>query len=252
MRNGYPRTTGKRGEFLVCYKKTDTEVCVDEGQQLSLAHGCQFYEVSAAESPAGAALAFQALLREARSVQLLRALPIRRKLGVHSVSRVLGTIFGKNTTKDLTSSQVTSSQTTSSQTTSSQAISSQITSSQLISSQVSSSNPTVPQSPSRLRESSMVIEDSSEHALREADNDHLPIPQTDFRQGTITEESTIEERRRTQSYGFEARIERRASSFDLVPGREMSKNANGPSSSQDIPPPLDPIDKCLVTQQVYC
>lgn len=76
------------------------EVCVDEGQQLSLAHGCQFYEVSAAESPAGAALAFQALLREARSVQLLRALPIRRKLGVHSVSRVLGTIFGKNTTKD--------------------------------------------------------------------------------------------------------------------------------------------------------
>ncbi|KOX72847.1 Ras-related and estrogen-regulated growth inhibitor [Melipona quadrifasciata] len=63
------------------------EVCVDEGQQLSLAHGCQFYEVSAAESPAGAALAFQALLREARSVQLLRALPIRRKLGVHSVSR---------------------------------------------------------------------------------------------------------------------------------------------------------------------
>ena len=73
---------------------------MDEGQQLSLAHGCQFYEVSAAESPAGAALAFQALLREARSVQLLRALPIRRKLGVHSVSRVLGTIFGKNTTKD--------------------------------------------------------------------------------------------------------------------------------------------------------
>lgn len=69
---------------------------MDEGQQLSLAHGCQFYEVSAAESPAGAALAFQGLLREARSVQLLRALPIRRKLGVHSVSRVLGTIFGKN------------------------------------------------------------------------------------------------------------------------------------------------------------
>lgn len=87
----------RRNPFvLICFR----EVCVDEGQQLSLAHGCQFYEVSAAESPAGAALAFQALLREARSVQLLRALPIRRKLGVHSVSRVLGTIFGKNTTKD--------------------------------------------------------------------------------------------------------------------------------------------------------
>ncbi|KAK0173084.1 hypothetical protein PV328_006332, partial [Microctonus aethiopoides] len=76
------------------------EVQVDEGQQLSLAHGCQFYEVSAAESPAGAALAFQGLLREARSVQLLRALPIWRKLGVQSVSRVFGTIFRKNTTKD--------------------------------------------------------------------------------------------------------------------------------------------------------
>lgn len=83
------------GKSLFC-----REVCVDEGQQLSLTHGCQFYEVSAAESAAGAALAFQGLLREARSVQLLRALPIRRKLGVHSVSRVLGTIFGKNTTKD--------------------------------------------------------------------------------------------------------------------------------------------------------
>ncbi|KAK0168317.1 hypothetical protein PV327_002135 [Microctonus hyperodae] len=76
------------------------EVQVDEGQQLSLAHGCQFYEVSAAESAAGAALAFQGLLREARSVQLLRALPIWRKLGVQSVSRVFGTIFRKNTTKD--------------------------------------------------------------------------------------------------------------------------------------------------------
>lgn len=82
--------------FYVCF----SEVCVDEGQQLSLTHGCQFYEVSAAESAAGAALAFQGLLREARSVQLLRALPIRRKLGVHSVSRVLGTIFGKNNAKD--------------------------------------------------------------------------------------------------------------------------------------------------------
>lgn len=82
--------------FFLFYR----EVQVDEGQQLSLAHGCQFYEVSAAESPAGAALAFQGLLREARSVQLLRALPIWRKLGVQSVSRVFGTIFRKNTTKD--------------------------------------------------------------------------------------------------------------------------------------------------------
>jgi Ras-related and estrogen-regulated growth inhibitor-like protein len=55
--------------------------------------------VSAAENFAGVSLAFQSLLREARSVQLLRALPIRRKLGVNSVSKVLGNIFGKNNNK---------------------------------------------------------------------------------------------------------------------------------------------------------
>jgi Ras-related and estrogen-regulated growth inhibitor-like protein len=62
---------------------------VDAGQELSLHFGCQFYEVSAAEGGAGVALAFQSLLREARSLQLLRALPIRRKIGVNSVSKVL-------------------------------------------------------------------------------------------------------------------------------------------------------------------
>ncbi|XP_075217374.1 ras-related and estrogen-regulated growth inhibitor-like isoform X2 [Lycorma delicatula] len=70
------------------------EVCVDAGQELSLRHGCQFYEVSAAESFAGVSLAFQSLLREARSLQLLSCLPVRRKLGVNSVSRVLGNLFG--------------------------------------------------------------------------------------------------------------------------------------------------------------
>ncbi|XP_021936539.1 ras-related and estrogen-regulated growth inhibitor-like isoform X3 [Zootermopsis nevadensis] len=70
------------------------QICVDDGQELSLQYGCQFYEVSAAENFAGVSLAFQSLLREARSVQLLRALPIRRKLGVNSVSKVLGNIFG--------------------------------------------------------------------------------------------------------------------------------------------------------------
>ncbi|KAG4077757.1 hypothetical protein HA402_011186 [Bradysia odoriphaga] len=72
-------------------------ITVNEGQELSLKFACQFYEVSAAESFAGVSLAFQSFLREARSVQLLRALPIRRKLGVNSVSKVLGNIFGKNT-----------------------------------------------------------------------------------------------------------------------------------------------------------
>ncbi|XP_037922049.1 ras-related and estrogen-regulated growth inhibitor-like isoform X2 [Hermetia illucens] len=66
------------------------KVSVNEGHELSLKYSCQFYEVSAAESFAGVSLAFQSLLREAKSIQLLKALPIRRKLGV------LGNIFGKN------------------------------------------------------------------------------------------------------------------------------------------------------------
>ncbi|XP_063218300.1 ras-related and estrogen-regulated growth inhibitor-like [Bacillus rossius redtenbacheri] len=72
------------------------EVGVDAGHELSLQHGCQFYEVSAAENLAGVSLAFQSLLKEAHSLQLLKTLPISRKLGVNSVSKVLGTIFGKN------------------------------------------------------------------------------------------------------------------------------------------------------------
>lgn len=68
-------------------------ITVNEGQELSLKFACQFYEVSAAESFAGVLLAFQSFLREARSVQLLRALPIRRKLGVNSVSKVCSIRF---------------------------------------------------------------------------------------------------------------------------------------------------------------
>ncbi|GBP69771.1 Ras-related and estrogen-regulated growth inhibitor [Eumeta japonica] len=70
--------------------KTDLEparaVTAAEGQQLSLRFGCQFYEVSAAESAAGAALAFHALLREARALALLLPAP-RRKLAAYSVSK---------------------------------------------------------------------------------------------------------------------------------------------------------------------
>lgn len=73
---------------------------MDDGQELSLQYGSQFYEVSAAENWAGVSLAFQSLLREARSVQILRTLPLRpRKSGVNSVSKVLGNIFGKNNNK---------------------------------------------------------------------------------------------------------------------------------------------------------
>lgn len=63
-------------------------VSVNEGHELSFRYNSQFYEVSAAENYAGVSLAFSSLLREARSAQLLRALPIRRKLGVNSVSKV--------------------------------------------------------------------------------------------------------------------------------------------------------------------
>lgn len=86
--------------LMTCFSFLHRQICVDDGQELSLQYGCQFYEVSAAENFAGVSLAFQSLLREARSVQLLKALPIRRKLGVNSVSKVLGNIFGKNSKGD--------------------------------------------------------------------------------------------------------------------------------------------------------
>lgn len=70
--------------FLLFCRK----ISVNDGHELSFRYSCQFYEVSAAENFAGVSLAFQSLLREARSAQLLRALPIRRKLGVNSVSKV--------------------------------------------------------------------------------------------------------------------------------------------------------------------
>lgn len=72
------------------------EVTVNEGHEMSLKYSCQFYEVSAADNFAGVSLAFTSMLREAKSVQLLKSLPMRRKLGVNSVSKVLGNIFGKN------------------------------------------------------------------------------------------------------------------------------------------------------------
>ncbi|CAH2105598.1 unnamed protein product [Euphydryas editha] len=68
-------------------------VKTEEGQEMSLRFGCQFYEVSAAESCAGAALAFHALLREARALAMLLPSP-RRKLAAYSVSKVIGTILG--------------------------------------------------------------------------------------------------------------------------------------------------------------
>lgn len=77
----------KNLDEIICFNFR--KVSVNEGHELSLKYSCQFYEVSAAESFAGVSLAFQSLLREAKSIQLLKALPIRRKLGVNSVSKVI-------------------------------------------------------------------------------------------------------------------------------------------------------------------
>lgn len=75
-------------EPYILFRVVNTE----EGQEMSLRFGCQFYEVSAAESSAGAALAFHALLREARSLAMLLPTP-RRKLAAYSVSKVIY-VFG--------------------------------------------------------------------------------------------------------------------------------------------------------------
>ena len=80
----------------ICSRLHLRQVDTEDGHELSLAYGCPFYEVSAAESATGVALAFHTLLKEARSLQLLKMLPIRRRSGVNSVSKVLGNIFGKN------------------------------------------------------------------------------------------------------------------------------------------------------------
>ncbi|XP_045615698.1 ras-related and estrogen-regulated growth inhibitor isoform X2 [Procambarus clarkii] len=71
------------------------QVSVEEGQALSLQHGCQFYEVSAAESHVGVTLAFQALLRETRSLQLTRPLPRQRRISIVAVSRMIGSLIGR-------------------------------------------------------------------------------------------------------------------------------------------------------------
>ncbi|GAB6022545.1 hypothetical protein CHUAL_006651 [Chamberlinius hualienensis] len=71
------------------------QVAVDDGHELSLSYGCQFYEVSAADNYVGVSLGFHSVLREARSVQLLRTIPFRRRLGVMTVSKMIGMVFGK-------------------------------------------------------------------------------------------------------------------------------------------------------------
>lgn len=76
------------------------QIAVDEGQEMSLLWQCQFYEVSAAESYAGVSLAFQSLIREARSSTPLKSLPsMRRKTSPAVIGKMIGIVFGKNSSK---------------------------------------------------------------------------------------------------------------------------------------------------------
>lgn len=72
-------------ELLFIFWLDIRTVAVEEAQNLCLIYNCQFYEVSAADSYSGVHLAFQSMLKEARSSSLQRSLPIRRKLGVNTV-----------------------------------------------------------------------------------------------------------------------------------------------------------------------
>ncbi|XP_076348882.1 ras-related and estrogen-regulated growth inhibitor-like protein [Tachypleus tridentatus] len=73
------------------------QVGVDDGHEMSLQFQCQFYEVSAAENYVGVSLAFQSLIREARAMQALKTLPVRRKVGAAmTVSKMIGMVFGKS------------------------------------------------------------------------------------------------------------------------------------------------------------
>ncbi|KAK7108728.1 ras-related and estrogen-regulated growth inhibitor-like protein [Littorina saxatilis] len=76
------------------------EVGVEEGHELALEHGCQYYEVSAADSALSVSVAFQAFLREARIVQQQRAALKRRRSSLGSVSKKLGAMFGKNSSSN--------------------------------------------------------------------------------------------------------------------------------------------------------
>lgn len=73
------------------------EVGVEEGHEVALEYGCQYYEVSAAESSLSINIAFQAFMREAKIVQQQRATLLkRRRSSLGSVSKKLGAMFGKN------------------------------------------------------------------------------------------------------------------------------------------------------------
>lgn len=67
------------------YRNLFSAVARSEAQELCGKYNCHALETSAAESYTGIRSAFKILLKEARSANLQRCLPIRRKLGVNTV-----------------------------------------------------------------------------------------------------------------------------------------------------------------------
>lgn len=76
------------------------QVSVDDGQKMSLQFQCQFYEVSAADTHVGVTVAFQSVLREAFSQRSRQTLPIKQKFGAMTMSKIIGTVFGKAVKND--------------------------------------------------------------------------------------------------------------------------------------------------------
>lgn len=76
------------------------DVGVDEGHEVALEYGCQFYEVSAADAFMSINIAYQALLRDAKITQQQRSTILRRRRSsLLTVSKKLGSIFGKKETE---------------------------------------------------------------------------------------------------------------------------------------------------------
>ena len=72
------------------------EVEVQEGHEISLENGCQFYEVSAAESYLPISIAYHSVLREVRSLltQKCNSLKRRRRNSLRSMSKAIASMFG--------------------------------------------------------------------------------------------------------------------------------------------------------------
>ncbi|OWA51696.1 putative Ras-related and estrogen-regulated growth inhibitor-like protein [Hypsibius exemplaris] len=91
--------------IILLGNKTDIkhrrETSVNEGRKLSEEFGCQFYELSTAESVAGVSMSFDSLIREAQALRIChpKTFPRRSRTSLLSVSKMIGAMFGKATKK---------------------------------------------------------------------------------------------------------------------------------------------------------